>query len=167
MDFANFWESMVQQLQLNLPGMDSKFTGKAAFNDILTKWSGSKIVMAIDEFDKVLDDDAIRLDLLDTLRGIKANLRMDGTEGYNVQSVVIIGPLSVIKAATEDTKATTKAATKAKKGKKRTFLSPFNITQAVSSPNFLLTEVQALYAEFACIQTINPYHLIFSDKRKC
>jgi len=42
---------MVQQLELNLPGMKSKFTGVAAFNDILAKWSGSKIVLAIDEFD--------------------------------------------------------------------------------------------------------------------
>ncbi len=161
---------MVQQLQLNLPGMKSEFTGKAAFNDILANWSGSKIVMAIDEFDKVLDDDVIRLDLLDTLRGIKADLRKDGTGGYNVQSVVIIGPLSVIRAATEDTtEDTTKDATdtKAKKGKKQRFLSPFNVSEAISSPNFLLVEVHALYAEFACIQTINPYHLIFSDKRKC
>jgi hypothetical protein len=127
--------------------MASKFTGKAAFNDILVKWSGSKIVMAIDEFDKVLNNDTIRLDLLDTLCRIKASLHMDGTEGYNIQSVVIIGPLSVIKAATKDTEDTTKA----KKGKKRRFLSPFNISEAVSSPNFLLVEVQALYAEFAYI----------------
>jgi hypothetical protein len=138
---------MVQQLELNLPGMASKFTEKAAFNDILVKWSGSKFVMAIDEFDKVLNNDMIRLDLLDTLCGIKTSLHMDGTEGYNIQSVVIIGPLSVIKAATKDTEDTTKA----KKGKKQRFLSPFNISEAVSSPNFLLVEVQALYAEFACI----------------
>ena len=90
--------------------MKSEFTGKAAFNDILANWSGNKIVMAIDEFDKVLDDDVIRLDLLDTLRGIKADLRRNGTGGYNIQSVVIIGPLIVIKAATEHaTEATTKA----------------------------------------------------------
>jgi hypothetical protein len=127
----------------------------------LANWSGKKIVMTIDEFDKVLDDDVIRLD---TLCGIKADLHKNGTTDYNVQSVVIIGPLSVIKATTKDA---TEDATKAKKGKKQRFLSLFNVSEAVSSPKFLLAEVQALYTEFAYIQTINPYYLIFSDKKKC
>lgn len=163
-DLTNFWDGMVQQLVQRFPGMErSLFHGKSAFNDLLMRWAGNKIVMAIDEFDKVLDDDSIRVELLDGLRAVKADLRKDGTSaGYNVQSVILIGPLSIIKAATVTTETTTKTA------KKKTFLSPFNVTDAISSPTFTPDEVRVLFAEFKSIliTSTSIIHIRIFEKSK-
>lgn len=125
-ELQNFWECMVQQLQKSLPGIKpSLYNGKAAFNNILASWQGKPIMLAIDEFDKVLNDDSICLELLDGLRAIKGELRQCGTKtGYNVQSVIIISPISVIKAATETNN--------------KTILSPFNVSDTISSSTFTL-----------------------------
>lgn len=74
----------------------------------------------------------------------RANYARKGTLtalGYNVQSVILIGPLSVIKATTDT-------------DSNKTLLSPFNVSDAVPSPTFTREEVSSLFAEFACIQVV-------------
>jgi hypothetical protein len=103
----------------------------------------TEIVLFLDEFDLLLNSDTTILDsVLGSLRSMKSDRGTD--KQYHLQSIVIIGPFSILQAANKT-------------------LSPFNVTESIEAPYFTIEDTKELFAQFTQATEINLEDGIIDD----
>lgn len=120
-DVDAFWSSVGSELRIDK--ITSPTTLSAFFSS--SKWNRS-VVLLIDELSEISRaSEAIRDDFLRTLRGIKHS------SDSAIKSIVAAGTFSTIRLTTKDIS-----------------LSPFNISDAVQPPYFVIEETRKLFKMF-------------------
>lgn len=106
---------------------DLKINSAEDFNEIFEKgnWNNSKIVIFIDEFDKMHEaNEIVRSSCLESFRGIK-----NAKDNYAIWSIVATFSILHLRSNKKST-------------------SPFNVNEPFQNPNFTFDQVEFLYKEF-------------------
>lgn len=138
-----FWTSLGDTLRRNYTEIQDIRSSTNFLNAFNTNvWREQKIVIFIDEFDKVYDaTDNVRNEFLETLREIRNNNHL-----YAAHSVVACGTLSIRHLNSTNVS-----------------LSPFNVAESLKNPYFSLQQTRCLFDEYAQDAEITIDHDIVND----
>lgn len=116
---TDFWQSLSSALH---PWLEADFKNRNEFSTVLEKPRDKPVVLFLDEFDNLLQNQEVLEDFLSIIR----HLRQFPTK-HSLQSVVLIGPFSLMSIVTLK-------------------LSPFSITDAYANPLWTLDQTKTLFS---------------------